>query len=208
MGLAMEYVAGTPLDKRLDADQRLSIAGTLAVGIAIASALSAVHRAGLVHRDVKPGNVIEAAGIYKLIDFGIAAADALSAKKPRENRKPKVIMLDDLPLEIGATKISSMEGGVTQGPASSTSSDPSSLGVRCGTVGYIDPVVVSMGVPATPSSDLYALGAMLFECLTGKVPAAALMPDGRGLKGEVLDGRAAAPRCWRSRPRRRRGSRA
>jgi eukaryotic-like serine/threonine-protein kinase len=193
MGLAMEYVAGTPLDKRLDVDQRLSIAGTLAVGIAIASALSAVHRAGLVHRDVKPGNVIEAAGIYKLIDFGIAAADALGAKKPRENRKPKVIMLDDLPLEIGGTKISTIEGGVTQGPISSTSSDPSSLGVRCGTVGYIDPVVVSTGVPATPSSDLYALGAMLFECLTGKVPAAARMPDGRGLKGEVLDGRAPAP---------------
>ena len=194
MGLAMEYVAGTPLDKRLDADKRLSIAGTLAVGIAIASALSAVHRAGLVHRDVKPGNVIESAGIYKLIDFGIAAADALGAKKPRENRKPRVVMLDDLPLEIGGTKISSIEGAVTQqGPGSSSTSDPSSLGVRCGTVGYIDPVVVSTGAPATPSSDLYALGAMLFECVTGKVPAAARMPDGRGLKGEVLDGRMAAP---------------
>ena len=194
MGLAMEYVAGTPLDKRLDADKRLSIAGTLAVGIAIASALSAVHRSGLVHRDVKPGNVIEAAGIYKLIDFGIAAADALGGRKPRENRKPRVVMLDDLPLEIGGTKISAIEGAVTQqGPASSEPSDPSSLGVRCGTVGYIDPVVVSTGVPATASSDLYALGAMLFECVTGKVPAAARMPDGRGLKGEVLDGRMAAP---------------
>ncbi|MFS8071021.1 MAG: protein kinase domain-containing protein, partial [Byssovorax sp.] len=194
MGLAMEYVAGTPLDKRLDADKRLSVAGTLAVGIAIASALSAVHRAGLVHRDVKPGNVIESAGIYKLIDFGIAAADALGAKKPRENRRPRVVTLDDLPLEIGGTKISSIEGAVTQqGPGSSASSDPSSLGVRCGTVGYIDPVVVSTGVPATPSSDLYALGAMLFECVTGRVPAAARMPDGRGLKGEVLDGRMAAP---------------
>lgn len=194
MGLAMEYVAGTPLDKRLDADTRLSIAGTLAVGIAIASALSAVHRAGLVHRDVKPGNVIEAAGIHKLIDFGIAAADALGARKSRENRKPRVVTLDDLPLEIGGTKISAIEGAVTQqGPGSSDPSDPSSIGVRCGTVGYIDPVVVSTGAPATPSSDLYALGAMLFECVTGKVPAAARMPDGRGLKGEVLDGRMAAP---------------
>lgn len=195
MGLAMEYVAGTPLDKRLEADGRLTTAATLAVGIAIASALSAVHRAGLVHRDVKPGNVIEAAGIHKLIDFGIAAADAVGAKKPRENRKPKVVTLDDLPLEIVGTKMSAIEGAITlpDSPGSSTSSDPSSLGVRCGTVGYIDPVVVSTGVPATPSSDLYALGAMLFECVTGKVPAAARMPDGRGLKGEVLDGRMAAP---------------
>ena len=175
MGLAMEYVAGTPLDKRIEADGRLSTAETLAVGIAIASALSAVHRVGLVHRDVKPGNVIEAAGIHKLIDFGIAAADALGAKKPRENRRPRVVTLDDLPLEIVGTKMSAIEGAVTQrgAPGSSTSSDPSSLGVRCGTVGYIDPIVVSTGVPATPASDLYALGAMLFECLTGKVPAAA-----------------------------------
>jgi len=196
MGLAMEYVAGTSLDKRLEVDGRLSIAETLAVGIAIASALSAVHRVGLVHRDVKPGNVIDSAGIHKLIDFGIAAADAVGAKKPRENRKPRVVMLDDLPLEIVGTKMSAIEGAVTKlsGPGStSTSSDPSSLGVRCGTVGYIDPIVVSTGVPATPSSDLYALGAMLFECVTGKVPAAARMPDGRGLKGEVLDGRMAAP---------------
>jgi serine/threonine protein kinase len=195
MGLAMEYVAGTSLDKRLDADKRLSIGETLAVGIAIASALSAVHRAGLVHRDVKPGNVIDSAGIHKLIDFGIAAADAVGARKPRENRKPRIVMLDDLPLEIVGTKMSAIEGALTQvsSAGSSTSSDPSSLGVRCGTVGYIDPVVVSTGVPATPSSDLYALGAMLFECITGKVPAAARMPDGRGLKGEVLDGRLAAP---------------
>jgi serine/threonine protein kinase len=194
MGLAMEYVAGAPLDKRIEVSGRLSVAETLAIGIAIASALSAVHRAGLVHRDVKPGNVIDAAGIYKLIDFGIAAADAMGAKKPRENRKPRVVTLDDLPLEVMGTKMSSIEGAVTQldGPGSS-SSDPSSLGVRCGTVGYIDPVVVSTGVPATPASDLYALGAMLFECLTGKVPAAARMPDGLGLKGEVLDGRMAPP---------------
>jgi serine/threonine protein kinase len=195
MGLAMEYVAGTPLDKRIEISLRLSVAETLAVGIAIASALSAVHRAGLVHRDVKPGNVIQAAGIYKLIDFGIAAADALGAKKPRENRRPRVVTLDDLPLEVVGTKMSAIEGAVTQpdAPGSGSSSDPSSLGLRCGTVGYIDPVVVSTGVPATPASDLYALGAMLFECLTGKVPAAARMPDGRGLKGEVLDGRMAAP---------------
>jgi serine/threonine protein kinase len=194
MGLAMEYVAGTPLDKRIEAGGRLSIAETLAVGIAIASALSAVHRVGLVHRDVKPGNVIEAAGIYKLIDFGIAAADALGAKRP-QNRKPRVVTLDDLPLEIVGTKMSAIEGAVTQldTPGSSSGSDPSSLGVRCGTVGYIDPIVVSTGVPATPSSDLYALGAMLFECLTGKVPAAARMPNGLGLKGEVLDGRMAPP---------------
>src|SRR5690242_6759764 len=67
MGLAMEHVAGASL-----ADRRLSPAEALAAGIAVASALAAVHRAGLVHRDVKPANVVEAGGTYKLIDFGIA----------------------------------------------------------------------------------------------------------------------------------------
>src|SRR6185295_18552916 len=73
MGLAMEHVAGTPLHERLAARGRLGTADALAVGAAVASALAAVHRAGLVHRDDKPANVVDAAGGYKLIDFGIAA---------------------------------------------------------------------------------------------------------------------------------------
>ena len=64
MGLAMEHVAGTPLDARIaaggaGAPGRLSVAESLRVGIAIASALSAVHRAGLAHRDVKPSNIVQ-----------------------------------------------------------------------------------------------------------------------------------------------------
>src|SRR5262249_30211313 len=47
--------------------------------------------------------------------------------------------------------------------------------------------------PATFASDLYALGATLFECLTGMVPAAASAKEGKGLRGEVLDGRASTP---------------
>jgi serine/threonine protein kinase len=197
MGLAMEYVAGISLDKRIADKTRLSVADTLAVGVAVASALSAVHRAGLVHRDIKPGNIIEAAGIYKLIDFGIAAADALGRPRAAVTRsKPQIVELDDLPLEVMGSKLSNLsnlEEAMTQLDEAAGTERMSFAGIRCGTVGYIDPICLSTVAPATPASDLYALGATLFECLTGHVPAAAAMPEGRGLKGEVLDGRAPAP---------------
>jgi hypothetical protein len=69
-----------------------------------------------------------------------------------------------------------------------------------GTVGYIDPASLSAG--PSPSSDLYSLGAMLFECLTGMVPAvaAARIAGKTGFSGEVLDGRAKAPALRKVRP--------
>jgi serine/threonine protein kinase len=178
MGLAMEHLDGTALDRRLASVERLSVAETLAVGAAIASALAAVHRAGLVHRDVKPSNVIEAAGVYKLIDFGIAAADVLRAPDSMPSSSE---IIDDLPLE---TAHSSSLLGVATIP----------LGFLSGTVGYIDPVCVSAREAATPASDLYSLGAMLFECLTGKLPAAAIVSPGRGLDDDVVEGFCSAPR--------------
>ncbi|MEO7094695.1 MAG: protein kinase, partial [Polyangiales bacterium] len=79
IGLAMEYVAGTALDRKISGEagaiRKLPLAEVLSVGIAVASALAVVHQAGLVHRDIKPANVIEAGGLYKLIDFGIASAE-------------------------------------------------------------------------------------------------------------------------------------
>jgi eukaryotic-like serine/threonine-protein kinase len=167
IGLAMEHVAGTPLDQRLAARGRLSIDETLEVGIAIASALSAVHRAGLVHRDVKPANVIEAAGVYKLIDFGIAAADPHRAPAPGDTERA---VLDDLPPEAVGSRLSAL---VTAGETCATTA----AGVACGTFGYLDPICLATSAPADPTSDLYSLGAMLFECLAG----------------DVLDGRAPAP---------------
>lgn len=164
MGLAMEHVAGTSLDARIAAAGRLPVAEALEVGAAIASALSAVHRAGLVHRDVKPSNVIEAAGVVKLIDFGIAAAEA-PAKAPATPAQLSDALTDaDETLQVA--------------------------GLQSGTMGYIDPVSLSASAPPSPASDLYALGATLFECLTGKVPAAAR--TGR-LEPAVLTGKERPP---------------
>lgn len=74
LALVMEHVAGESLDVRLRAAGPLDPREVAAVGVEVAWALSAVHQAGLVHRDVKPGNIVAGASGYKLIDFGIVAA--------------------------------------------------------------------------------------------------------------------------------------
>jgi tetratricopeptide (TPR) repeat protein len=71
VGLVMEYVAGKNLGSVLREQGPLEEQKVLEIGISMAWALAAVHNAGLVHRDVKPENIIEAATGYKLIDFGI-----------------------------------------------------------------------------------------------------------------------------------------
>src|SRR6187397_533204 len=83
--IAMEYVEGATLRQRL-ADGRLSVPQALDIGIQIASALSAAHAAGLIHRDVKPENVmIRPDGLVKVVDFGLAKLIAI---------KPAVEILD------------------------------------------------------------------------------------------------------------------
>jgi serine/threonine protein kinase len=188
MGLAMEYVAGVTLQHRLGTEARLGVASAVKMAVAVASALATIHRAGLVHRDVKPANVVEAEAQFKLIDFGIAAVDRLREANPPSQR---VLILDDLPIEAYGTQVARL-GSIVPHDADAGLSRVGQ-NVPCGTIGYIDPVCVSTGATATPASDLYALGAMLFECLTGILPAAAAMMRGDGLKGEVLDGRSAPP---------------
>ena len=70
--LVLERVRGPSLDKRI-ADGALPVDDVVALGIQIARALAAAHAAGIVHRDVKPANILGAgAGAWKLADFGVA----------------------------------------------------------------------------------------------------------------------------------------
>jgi eukaryotic-like serine/threonine-protein kinase len=165
MALAMEHVAGRSFEAVLGERGRLEADEVLALGVAVASALAAAHRAGLVHRDVKPANVLDAAGVPKLIDFGIAAPGA--ARVEIEARV------------VGRGKTSA--GATTQ-----------RFDAMTGTPGYVDPACVAGGLQADVASDLYGLGAMLYRALAGRLPAAA-RDDAPDLVPDVLEGRSAPP---------------
>ena len=196
-GLVMEYVRGVSLDRRLEEREKLPYAEVVELGYAVASALEAVHKVGLVHRDLKPANVIVSEGVYKLIDFGIASADEPAKKTARPSRK---VVLDDLPLEVAATKASMLAPSTLGGVHAQDGDNP--FAALAGTLGYMDPRCVSAQERATPASDLYALGATLFECAAGLLPAtyAAKVSGAFGLKGEIIDGRMPAPSLAQAAP--------
>jgi serine/threonine-protein kinase len=125
--LVMELVEGLSLTQILD-DGPLGAEDVMDVVAQSARGLAAAHRTGLVHRDIKPGNILlRLDGLLKITDFGIAHAD-------------------------GQT----------------TFTQP---GMLIGTPAYLAPERAS-GAPATPAGDLYALGVVAHQCLTGQVPFA------------------------------------
>ena len=130
--LVMELVDGPSLAGVLAAGP-LDPADTMDVLSQAAAGLQAAHAAGLVHRDVKPGNLLVGpAGQVKITDFGIAYA-AWSAP-------------------------------ITQ------------TGALVGTPAYLAPERIAGG-PATPASDLYALGVVGYQCLTGEAPFGGMPPQ-------------------------------
>ena len=126
--LAMRHVEGTDLAKLLEREGRIDPGRALELLGGVAEALDAAHARGLVHRDVKPGNVLIAADpddrVY-LADFGLT--------KSTDDR------------------------GLTQ------------TGHFVGTADYVAPEQIA-GKPAGAAADVYALGCVLFECLTGEPP--------------------------------------
>jgi serine/threonine-protein kinase len=124
--IVFEYVEGETLKDRIRRHGRLPIAEAVAYAIEIARALGAAHERQIVHRDVKPQNVlIDEEGSAKVTDFGIAR--------------------------------SLTEEGLTAD------------GRVLGTTDYVSPEQ-ALGHAVTPQSDLYSLGIVLYEMLTGEVP--------------------------------------
>jgi serine/threonine-protein kinase len=127
---AMELVEGETLEKRLVREGLLSVRDAVRFGIAACRAAEAAHAAGLVHRDIKPGNLmLTNDGVVKLLDFGVAK---------QEN---EVTLSDEA--ERGAF-------------------------VVVGTPEYMAPEQARG--EADERSDVYALGAVLYELVTGALP--------------------------------------
>lgn len=125
--ITMEHAEGRSLHEVLRNSVQLPIPQVITIGRSICEALGAAHDVGVVHRDLKPGNIIMRDDHeVTLLDFGIATALDLASSLT-------------LP------------------------------GIALGTRSYIAPEVWS-GRPATPRSDQFAVGVILYKCLTGELP--------------------------------------
>lgn len=124
--LVMELVPGEPLDKILARSGGLPLEAVLDLIVQVGRALTVAHDAGIVHRDVKPANLMVAPdGTLKITDFGIARRLAAASQ--------------------------------------------TATGMVMGTAHYISPEQAS-GRQVSPAADLYSLGIVAYECLTGAPP--------------------------------------
>jgi len=144
--LVMEFLEGETLADRLRRGA-MPLNEIFRVGIAVAEALSVAHRQGLVHRDLKPGNIMltESCGV-KLLDFGLAKA-AGTACAP-----------NSAPLLSAVATVNS---------ASPQLSPLTTAGALVGTIQYMSPEQIE-GREADARSDIFAFGAVLYEMVTGR----------------------------------------
>jgi serine/threonine-protein kinase len=132
--IVLELVEGESISARITEHGPLPPLAAAAIAAQIADALQSAHERGLIHRDVKPGNVLLSAdGRARLVDFGIARG------------------LED------TTHVLTMPGTIM------------------GTLRYMSPEQLA-GQPATAGSDVYGLGAVLYEMLAGQPPFPATTP--------------------------------
>jgi serine/threonine protein kinase len=145
--LVMEYLEGESLSARVGKGP-LPLEQVLKIGIEVADALGKAHSAGIVHRDLKPGNIMLTKSGAKLLDFGLAKPSSMGA----------VAGSGSAPLFSAAMTLTS---------PSPQHSPLTSAGMLVGTVQYMSPEQIE-GREADARSDIFALGATLYEMATGQ----------------------------------------
>jgi serine/threonine protein kinase/Flp pilus assembly protein TadD len=141
--IATEFIDGDTLRQRINAG--LKLAEILEIAIQAGSALAAAHAAGIIHRDVKPENImVRRDGYIKVLDFGLA-------------------------------KLTEPKGSTTDTEAPTRAMVNTGAGTVMGTANYMSPEQAK-GISVDVRTDLWSLGAVLYEMVTGRVPFAGETP--------------------------------
>ncbi|MGH7680004.1 MAG: serine/threonine-protein kinase, partial [Gemmatimonadaceae bacterium] len=145
----MPFVEGESLRTRIERDGRLTVGRTVSILKDVARALAYAHERGVVHRDIKPDNVLLAGTSACVTDFGIAKA-VLSALGSHPS-DPQIA-------ERGGPRAQSKSAPLT------------ALGTTLGTPAYMAPEQAAADSTTDHRADLYSFGIMAYEMLTGQVP--------------------------------------
>jgi len=150
--IIMEFLAGGSVEGWIRRSGQLPMSAAIEVAIRVCDAMAFAHEAGVIHRDIKPGNLLLGAELdpstVKVTDFGVAKAP---------ERSPDITV----------------------------------IGANVGTIWYMPPEQLSSQAHVDPRVDVYAIGATLYEMLTGHVPFN--KPDAAEVFRRFLDGEPLPP---------------